>query len=917
MPTVRQHKSSLVLVKPGVSRALVSGPSTAAKENLNMEIHSSSGPVLTDTEPSFVSYSGRNCETSENPGSDSREPKADEALLKSEERYRAFVENSSEAVWCVDLDPPCPTRCTVAEQIDHFYDYGYLAECNDAMAQMFGFGDATSIVGARMSNLLPRSLPQNRKYLEAFIESNYRLVDEELEELDREGESKCFLNNLVGIVEDGSLTRAWGTKRDITERKKAENLLRESEERYERLVELSPDAIIIHTDGGVNFCNTAALRLVGADSAKEVIGKSVFDYVAPESRETMRARIGRILNGESLPVVGFKCVRKDGSLIDVEMQSVAFNHGNRSAIQAVIRDVSERKLAELALQEANERAMREYERLIERIAVLGQTLGQARELKSILRALREFTVVSVPCDGMVISLYEPEENVRRATYCWVDGAEIQTCDLVEMPVRNGLTGRAIKTGAILIDNEFQKNLPKWSIVVGKHEEGAIPQSALSAPMSIRGRTVGCIEIQSYRKHAYTDEHGTAMRMAANLAATAVENVELIDRERAKAEQLRQSQKMEAVGQLAGGVAHDFNNLLTVITGYSEIGIRRMSTGDPLRKNMEEIKRAADRAASLTRQLLAFSRKQMFQTKVIDLNSVVADMNTLLRRLIGENIDLVSSLEPSLCKIKADPGQIEQVLMNLVVNARDAMPRGGKLTIKTSNAVLDQTSKSLPSTKPGRFLMLTVSDTGVGMDAETRKRVFEPFFTTKEIGKGTGLGLATVYGIVKQSGGNIVVYSELGQGTTFKIYLPVADDFVTDDEEVKAPEVPRGHGTILLVEDEELVRTLAREILETNGYEVVSAANGVEALRVCAGYEGHIDLLITDVVMPQMGGRELAERLVELRPSTKVLYMSGYTDDAIVMHGVLDDQMAFIQKPFSLDMFALKVRDMFDQPELPH
>lgn len=704
---------------------------------------------------------------------------------------------------------------------------------------------------------------------------------------------------------------------EATERKKAENLLRESEERYERLVELSPDAIIIHINGGVNFCNSAALRLVGADSLTEVIGSSVFDYVAPESRSAMRARIVKILKGESLPVVGFKCVRKDGSLIDVEMQSAAFNYGTRCAIQAVVRDVSERKLAELALQEANERAMREYERLIERIAVLGQTLGQARELASILRALREFTVVSVPCDGMVISLYQPENNVRRATYCWVDGAEIQTSDLVEMPVRDGLTGRAIKTGAILIENEFQKNLPKWSIVVGKHEEGAIPHSALSAPMSIRGRTVGCIEIQSYREHAYTDEHVTAMRMAANLAATAVENVELIERERAKAEQLRQSQKMEAVGQLAGGVAHDFNNLLTVITGYSEIGITRMSAADPLRKNFEEIKKAADRAASLTRQLLAFSRKQMFQTKVIDLNSVVADMDTLLRRLIGENIDLVSSLEPSLCNIKADRGQIEQVLMNLVVNARDAMPRGGKLTIKTSNAVLHQTLKAHFSTRPGRYLLLAVCDTGVGMDAETRKRVFEPFFTTKEIGKGTGLGLATVYGIVKQSGGNIVVQSELGQGTTFKIYLPVADEIVTDDDDVKVPEVPRGHGTILLVEDEELVRTLAREILETNGYEVVSAENGVEALRVCAGYEGHIDLLITDVVMPQMGGRELAERLGELRPNTKVLYMSGYTDDAIVMHGVLDDKMAFIQKPFSLDLFALTVRDMFDQDELPH
>ncbi|MBC8028876.1 MAG: PAS domain S-box protein [Pyrinomonadaceae bacterium] len=839
---------------------------------------------------------------------------SDDALQKSEERYRTLVEHSSEAVWCVEIEPPCPIKDTVDQQIDHFYKYGFLAECNDAMAQMFGFPDASRIVGASMSNLLPRSVPGSREYLKAFIQSGYRLADEELHELDREGNVKCFLNNLVGIIEDGALARAWGTKRDITQRKMAEDALRESEERYERLVALSPDAIIVHTDGEVSFCNTAAAQLVGASSTTELIGRSVFDFVTPDSLDMMRSRIARIHNGESLPALGFKCLRLDGSTIDVEMQSVSFGARNGSTIQAVIRDISDRKLAEAALQEANQRAIREYERLMERIAMLGQTLGQARELQSIFRALREFTVVSVPCDGMVITLYEPEENLRRPTYCWVDGAELETSGLAGVPVRDGMTGRAIKSGEIVIDNEYQRNVTGKAVLVGKLEEGSIPQSALAAPMAVRGRTVGCVEIQSYQSHAFTNEHATAMRMAANLAATAVENVELIQREREKAEQLRQSQKMEAVGQLAGGVAHDFNNLLTVITGYSEIGLRRMAATDPMRRNMEEIKKAGDRAASLTRQLLAFSRKQMFQAKVIDLNLIVADMDTLLQRLIGEDIDLVTLLEPSLCKIKADPGQIEQVLMNLVVNARDAMPRGGNLTIETGNAVLDQTINSHVSFKPGRYLMLAVSDTGIGMDAETQKRIFEPFFTTKEVGKGTGLGLATVYGIVKQSDGNILVYSEPGHGTTFKIYLPVADEFVNNEIDTNVSEVPRGHGTVLLVEDEELVRNLAGEILQANGYDVLTAANGVEALRVSAGYEGNIDLLITDVVMPQMGGRELAERLAELRPKTKVLYMSGYTDDAIVRHGILDDRMSFIQKPFSLDLFALKVRQILDPPE---
>ena len=847
---------------------------------------------------------------------DQKQSKADEALQQSEERYRAFVEHSSEAVWCVDIDPPCSTSLSVDAQIDHFYKHGYLAECNDVMAQMFGFSDAARIVGASMGNLLPRSLPQNRHYLETFIESNYQLADAELQELDRNGNQRCFLNNLVGIIQEGAIARAWGTKRDITERKKAETALRESEERYERLVDLAPDAIIIHVDGEVTFCNTATAQLVGAASTAELIGRSVFDYVAAEDREMLLARITRIRDGELLPAVGFKGLKLDGTLIDVEMQSVAFSSGNRSAIQAVIRDVSERKLAEAALQEANERAIREYKRLVERIAVLGQELGQARELETIFKALREFTVVSVPCDGMMISLYDPEESVRRAAYCWVDGDECETSDLVKIAVGDGMNGRAIKSGAIIIDNEYQSSIRSSVVIIGKHEEGSIPQSALTAPMSVRGRTVGCVEIQSYQCQAYTDEHCTAIRMAANLAATAIENVELIERERKKAEELRQSQKMEAVGQLAGGVAHDFNNLLTVITGYSEMGLRRLSSDDPMRRNMQEIKKAGDRAASLTRQLLAFSRKQMFQAKVIDLNSVVAEMDKLFQRLIGEDVDLVTLLEPSLCKIKADQGQIEQVLMNLVVNARDAMPRGGKLTIETGNAVLDQTVKSHFLVKPGRYLMLAVSDTGVGMDAETQKHIFEPFFTTKEVGKGTGLGLATVYGIVKQSGGHILVYSEPSHGTTLKVYLPITDEFVSNEVETKVPEVPRGKGTILLVEDEQLVRTLAVEILETNGYKVLSAANGAEALRLCEDYAGHIELLVTDVVMPLMGGRELAERLAELRPRTKVLYMSGYTDDAIVRHGILDDQMSFIQKPFSLDVFARKISELLDQPASP-
>ncbi len=383
--------------------------------------------------------------------------------------------------------------------------------------------------------------------------------------------------------------------------------------------------------------------------------------------------------------------------------------------------------------------------------------------------------------------------------------------------------------------------------------------------------------------------------------------------RVSEEQLRQAQKMEAVGKLAGGVAHDFNNLLTAIICNSDLTLRRLGEEDPLRRNVEGIKGAGERAAALTRQLLAFSRKQVLQPKVLNLNDVVVETNKMLRRLIGEDIDLLTVLEPSLGQVKADPSQIDQVLINLSVNARDAMPRGGKLIIETSNIYVDEEyARRHLSVRPGWYVMLVVTDTGCGMDAQTQERMFEPFFTTKEVGKGTGLGLSTVYGIVKQSGGNVWVYSEVGRGTTFKIYLP------RTDQAAEQPAVNNGHDesttgteTVLLVEDEELVRRMAHEILLMNGYQVLESSHGAEALDTCQSHQGPIHLMLTDVVMPRMSGRELAERAATLRPEMRVLYMSGYTDDAIVHHGVLDEGMAFIEKPFTPNSLAHKVRAALD------
>jgi PAS domain S-box-containing protein len=519
---------------------------------------------------------------------------------RAEERYRSFIAQSSEGVSRMEIDPPVPVSLPDEAQIDQLYAGARIAECNDAMARMYGYDVATQLAGTRLSDLHNVADPTNREQIRTFIRAGYRIADSETREHARDGRPRVFLNNVVGFVEDGHLVRVWGTQRDVTEQRHLE------------------------------------------------------------------------------------------------------------------------------------------------------------------------------------------------------------------------------------------------------------------------------------------------------------------------EQFRQSQKMEAVGQLAGGIAHDFNNLLTAILGNTQLLLRELPPGDSKRGDVEEIRKASERAASLTRQLLAYSRRQMLQPEVLDLNVVVAEMDKMLRRLIGEHIALVAVPTPDLGRVRADPNQIEQVIVNLAVNARDAMPDGGKLTLETANVDLDETfAQTHLGAVPGSYAMLAVTDTGTGMDASVRAHLFEPFFTTKEVGKGTGLGLATVYGIVKQSGGYISVYSEPGRGTSVKIYLPRIEAPAATPPGPQKGGAARGSETVLVVEDEPAVLTLSRRALEAQGYVVLAASDAAAALRVVERHGGTIHLLLTDVVMPGMSGRELADRLAAQRPGIRVLYMSGYPGDAVVQHGTLPSGSAFLQKPFSPDGLSRKVRDVLD------
>jgi PAS domain S-box-containing protein len=708
---------------------------------------------------------------------------------------------------------------------------------------------------------------------------------------------------------DGSVRGVMAVVEDITERKHAN-----AETLRQALVfeTISDGVLIMDPDYNILDWNSAAERIFGYTRA-EMIGKQPVLLHHPTLNDKVEREIEQSVNSSGRWAGELSIVRKDGSegVVEVVVVLQRDSGGDPVSVIGVNRDITERKRADAALCEANGRAITEYERLLDRLAALAEQFGAALDLTIVFHALRDFAVATTHCNRIFISLFDREQKLCTPVYTFVDNEERDVSKAATIEVCKNPQCRALTMADVVDANDLNKP-SRCRAAFCPNEGDSAELISLVVPMTVMGRVVGALEIQRSETLPFSAENATTIRMAANLAANAVENVRLFEQELSSAEQLRQSQKMEAIGRLAGGVAHDFNNMLTAITGYCDLSLRNLRRDDPLHRNLEEIKRAGDRAAALTRQLLAFSRKQVLQPKVIDLNSIVTDLNRMLHRLIGEDIELQTKLRSDLWQLKADPGQIEQVIVNLIVNARDAMPKGGTLAIETANVFLGKEESAKFSILAGPYVMLSVKDSGVGMDEKTRDRIFEPFFTTKELGKGTGLGLSTVYGTVRQSGGHISVESSVNKGTTFRVYLPKVDGELSAVKK-SSPQntLPQGTETILLVEDDEAVRNLARQILEMCGFKTLVASSGGEALLLSEQFDGEIDLMVTDMVMPQMTGQALAERFSSLRPKMTVLYMSGYTENAVGSPSVLEDANMFMQKPFMPDVFARKIREILD------
>ncbi len=753
--------------------------------------------------------------------------RAEEALRRSERRYRTLVETTSRMVWTArptgEIVPPEGDVTFSGRRPEEVAGWGWLEAIHP---------DDRGRAARLWREAVATGQPFDLEVRVHRTDGTWRRVNFQAVPL---------------RGDDGRIEEWVGVGDDVTD-------LRHTEAWLRAVLDSTFDAIITISEPGVIVsANAAAHRMFGYAEG-ELVGRPVTALIPEDDRGRHTAALDAYLRTGQQRTLGqvreLAGRRKDGSTFPLELTVTEFRLDDARHFTGVIRDLTERK------------------RLEER------TAQEARLTATMMEAL----------PGLV-GLWDERQRIVRWNQALERVTGYEAGAIARMSPLDFVAPEDREAAAAAIQTAFRTG-----------------HCALEAHLRTRAGERVPYFLSGVR---LTTERGPHILGIA---------VDISERRRLE-EQYRQAQKLEAVGQLAGGVAHDFNNLLTIILGASQLLLEQARPGDPVRELLTEIYTAGQRAGALTRQLLAFSRRQVLEPVVLNLNAVVSDTEKMLRRLIGEDVILTTELDPALRPVKADPGQLEQVILNLAVNARDAMPQGGRLTIETRNVVLDEAyCRATPDLRPGPYALLAVRDTGTGMAPATKAHMFEPFFTTKGVGKGTGLGLATVHGIVKQSGGHIEVSSEPGDGTHFRIYLPqVGASAVRPRPGPTA--LPRGRETVLLAEDEDAVRSLARHVLKACGYTVLEAADGVQALEVAQGH-ADITLLISDVVMPHLGGRELAERVTALRPGCKVLFTSGYTDDAVVRHGVHEAEVAFLQKPFTPAQLAQKVREVLDREAPP-
>lgn len=899
-----------------------------------------------------------------------------EKLLRhSEDRYKAFVEQSSEGIYRTAFTEPIPTSLQVEEQIHLMFERGYIAECNVVMAKMYGFQTIDEVIGVKIKNLLIPSDPFNIEYMREFIESDYKFFDKESHEQDKNGNHKFFLNNGIGIVEEGYWHGVWGSQRDITERKLAEEALRESEERYRTLVEYSPNAIAVHVNGVVRFVNQAAIQLMGARSADELIGKDVLSFVHPDYRNTAQGRIAKVYSNEAVPALEQKWIRLDGTSVDVEVVAIPFMFEGKTAAQVIVRNNTERKRAEDALRESELRfrslfenakdavfifdtktgviidANAEAEKLLKRpraeiIGIHQTQIHPANRVDEALSLFREqmLTLGEQPVEFEVVDAYGKIIPVEiKSSLIKIDEHRI-----VSQGIFRDITERKLSEEALRRSEEKYRALfegSKDGIYISTYFGKFIDVNPAMVELLGYSSKEEVLSLDIKRDVYFNSKERDKFRLAISnrsfvkdlelslrkkdgseinvLLTSTVERArdgtplfysgsvrDITERKRLE-EQLTQAQKMESIGTLAGGIAHDFNNLLAMILGTAELIKNKAGNNPTIQAYINRIIEASERGASISKQLLLFSRPEHAELQPLSAASLLEQLHEFLSHFLPKNISVQCSIIDRSAVMMGDSGHLHQAIVNLALNAKDAMPNGGLLMLSESVVSGATVRKLFPQVDDHDYIAISVRDTGTGIEPHVLQRIYEPFFSTKSRDKGTGLGLSIVHGIVKLHHGHIHVESEKGRGTQFTMYFPALSMEFPDQLNRKETMIEKRNETILVVDDEEMLREILAESLSDEGYKVLLAADGFEALRIYNERKKEINLIITDLGMPHMTGIELYEKLSAITPDVKVVVSSGFLDvtkkSELMSKGIKD----VLTKPYKFEVIFSTIRRVID------